>query len=90
VAARESYLGQLRRFWFDTCLYTPEALELLIKVVGVDRVLFGTERPGSGHAFEDLKPVIEKLDCLDDAGRHAIFEGNARAVYTRAALPGSS
>lgn len=88
--ARESYLAQLRRFWFDTCLYTPEALELLIRVVGADRVLFGTERPGSGYAFEDLKPVIEKLDCLDDAGRHAIFEGNARALYTRAVLRGEA
>lgn len=88
--ARQSYLGQLRKFWFDTCLYTPESLDLLFGVVGADRVIFGTERPGSGYAFEDLKPVIEKLSCLDTARRHAVFEGNARALFTRANLPGES
>jgi 4-oxalmesaconate hydratase len=86
--ATAAYRAELRRFWFDTCLYTPEALELLFKVVGPDRVLFGTERPGSGGVLEDLKPVIEKLDVLDDGDRSAVFEGNARALYSRAALPG--
>lgn len=82
--ATASVLAQVRRFYYDTCLYTADALELLMKVVGADRVLFGTERPGSGRAFEDLRPVIEKLDCLDDTQRKAVFEGNARTVYTRA------
>ncbi|MBM9463584.1 amidohydrolase [Aeromicrobium sp. YIM 150415] len=74
----------LRHFYYDTCLYTPEALSLLIDVVGADRVLFGTERPGSGFAFEDLKPVIEKLPNLDDGGQRLIFEDNARRLYPRA------
>lgn len=77
---------ELRRFWFDTCLYTPEALTLLVSVVGADRVLFGTERPGSGFAFEDLKPVIEELPGLSEDDRTAIFEANARKLYTRAGL----
>ncbi|MET8878805.1 amidohydrolase family protein [Nocardia sp. NPDC004604] len=65
-------------------IYTPEALSLLIGVVGADRVLFGTERPGSGFAFEDLKPVIEKLPGLDEKQLQGIFEGNARSLYARA------
>lgn len=80
---REPFAETLKRFWFDTCLYTQEALELLIAVVGADRVLFGTERPGSGGSLEDLKPVIEKIPALSDDDRHAVFEGNARQVYTR-------
>lgn len=83
--ARESYIGKLRKFYFDTCIYTPEALDLLFRVVGTDRVLFGTERPGSGYGLEDVKPVIEKLDLLGESDLHAIFEGNARSVYSRLA-----
>ena len=76
------FTSQLRKFWYDTCLYTADALELLIKVVGSDRVLFGTERPGSGWAFEDIKPVIEKLPNVDDSDLACIFELNAREVYS--------
>jgi 4-oxalmesaconate hydratase len=83
ATARTRYVDKLRKFYYDTCLYTAEALDLLVKVVGSDRVLFGTERPGSGYGLEDLKPVIESLTTLTDADRRAIFEDNARAVYTR-------
>lgn len=79
----------LRRFWYDTCLYTPEALSLLIGVVGSDRVLFGTERPGSGFGFEDLRPVIENLPNLTDKDLALIFEQNARAVYSHVSFTGS-
>ncbi|WP_067904289.1 amidohydrolase family protein [Nocardia vaccinii] len=76
----------LRKFYYDTCLYTPAALSLLIGVVGSDRVLFGTERPGSGFAFEDIKPVIEGLPGLRDEDLTNIFEENVRKLYKRAAL----
>jgi 4-oxalmesaconate hydratase len=84
--ARESYLTKLRRFWFDTCIYTPEALELLVRVVGSDRVLFGTERPGSGYGLEDIKPVIDSIQTLTDGDRLAIFEKNVAEVYSRLSL----
>ena len=42
----EEFDAALRRLYFDTCLYSREALEPLFKVVGTDRCLFGTERPG--------------------------------------------
>jgi 4-oxalmesaconate hydratase len=84
---REPFEDTLGRFWFDTCLYTGPALSLLISTVGSDRVLFGTERPGSGAPYDDLKPVIEKLPGLSDQDRTAIFEANARAVYSRLPRP---
>ncbi len=81
--AKEVFTGRLRKFWFDTCLYTTEALGLLCQVVGADRVLFGTERPGSGYGLEDVKPLIDALPGLTDSDRAAIFEQNARTVYSR-------
>lgn len=90
------FLDDLRRFYFDTVLHYPAALELLIKTVGADRAVFGTERPGSGSAkdaatgrqFDDLKPVIEGFNFLSDAERAEIFEGNARRIFPRLAARG--
>jgi 4-oxalmesaconate hydratase len=85
----ERFEDALRKLWFDTCLYSKEGLELAFKVCGPDRVLFGTERPGTGTAFDpetdrwidDLKPVIESIDWLTEADRRKIFEENARSLY---------
>lgn len=87
----ERFEVALRRFFFDSVLHNPLSLELLLRTVGPDRVLFGTERPGSGstlnpltgHDFDDLKPVIDKIDFLTDSERRAVFEDNARAVFPR-------
>ncbi|GAB4182658.1 MAG: amidohydrolase family protein [Thalassobaculales bacterium] len=82
----------MRKLHYDTCNYSEEALEFLFKVIGTDNVMFGTERPGTGSAFnpdwghdyDDLKPIIEKMACLSDADRQKLFEGNARRLYSRA------
>lgn len=85
---------KLKHFYFDTVLHYPLALELLLKTVGAEQTLFGTERPGSGSTtnpatgapFDDLKPVIEAMDFLTADDRTAIFEGNARKVFPRLKL----
>jgi predicted TIM-barrel fold metal-dependent hydrolase len=85
----ERFEESLRRLYFDTVLHYPPALKLLIELVGADRCLFGTERPGSGSAidpgtgrdFDDLKPVLASFDWLSDSDRQLIFEDNARALF---------
>ena len=48
----ELFSDRMRKnLWFDTVMYTPEALRLLIEVMGADRLLFGTECPGTGSAI---------------------------------------
>jgi predicted TIM-barrel fold metal-dependent hydrolase len=91
----EHFDSLLRKFWFDTVLYNRESLELLFRVVGADRCLFGTEKPGSGSAmdpatgldFDDLKPVVESIEFLSDEERHAIFVGNAEMLFARLNIP---
>jgi 4-oxalmesaconate hydratase len=90
----QSFDDRLRKMWFDTCVYTRNPLELLFKEVGWDRCLFGTEKPGSGSAvdpvtgrdYDDIRPVIESIDFLSSEARAAIFEGNARSVFSRLAV----
>ena len=80
---------KMRNLWFDTTLYTPLALELLIKTVGVDRCLFATECPGTGSAtnpdtgryMDDIAPMIKGFDWLSAADKKAILEDNARKLF---------
>jgi predicted TIM-barrel fold metal-dependent hydrolase len=85
----ERFRDRLRLLYFDTVLYTGPALELLIKTVGADRCLFGSECPGvgsvvdpdTGETMDHIRPHIDKFDCLPQADREKIFAGNARKVY---------
>lgn len=87
----EFFDSQLKHLNFDTTTYDKDALELLFKVVGPDRVLFATENPGtgsaidprSGRAFDDLKPVIESIAFLSEKDKENIFECNCTRLYTR-------
>lgn len=82
-----SFLDGYKKLYFDGTLYTKEALELLIKVVGPERVLFGTETPGRGsfkyeeRMLDDLRPVVESIDWLSAAQKKMILEDNARRVF---------
>jgi len=87
----EFFDDRLRRLHFDTTTYDKDALELLFKVVGADRVLFATENPGTGsapdpktgRAYDDLKPVIEEIAFLSEEDRRNVFECNCTRLYTR-------
>ncbi len=90
----ELFRDSMRRLHYDTCVYNVEGLDLLFKIVGPDRCLFGTELPGtgteidpvSGRVFDDIKPLIEdQIPWLTDADKFALLEGNARRLFK---LPG--
>lgn len=87
----ESFDQQLRTLYFDTVLYNAESIEFLIKMVGADRCLFGSERPGTGHTkdpvtgrwLDDLRPFIEGMSGLTDDDKTRVLSGNALAIFTR-------
>jgi 4-oxalmesaconate hydratase len=88
----KSFDEQLKQLYFDTCNYSRDSIELLLKVAGTDNVLFGTEKPGTGSArdpvsgrdYDDMKPVIESIEWLTSTQRKNIFECNCARVYSRA------
>ena len=85
------FIERLRRLWFDTCLYTEEGIDLLLRTVGVERCLFGTEKPGTGSQFDaasgrwydDIHLLIDAIDWLSDEDRAALYSDNARSLFTR-------
>jgi 4-oxalmesaconate hydratase len=76
--------------FFDTCVYHLPGIELLLKVVPLDNILFGSEMvgavrgidPETGHYYDDTKRYIDALP-LSEEQRYKLFEGNARKVYPR-------
>ena len=87
--ASEPFIDSLRRLYFDTVLYSEEALRLLIKTVGPDRCIFGAERPGVGTVkdpttdrwMDDIQPFIDGFEWLTPQEKTAIFSGNAMRVF---------
>lgn len=66
----------LRRFYFDSLVFEPEALRYLVDLVGADRVAIGTDSP---FDMADQQP-IETLDAvprLSREDRHQVCCGTA-------------
>ncbi len=79
----------MRNLYYDTVLYSKDSLALLIKTVGADRCLFGTERPGVGTVkdprtnrwLDETRWLIEDFDWLSAAEKKMIFEDNAKTLF---------
>jgi len=82
----------LKNVFFDTCVYHLPGIELLLKVIPVDNILFGSEMvgavrgidPRTGQYYDDTKKYVDTLP-LSEGDRYKLFEGNARRVYPRIA-----
>lgn len=80
----------LKNVFFDICVYHLPGIELLLRVIPVENILFGSEMvgavrridPESGDYFDDTKRYLDAL-LVCDADRNKIFEGNARRVFPR-------
>jgi 4-oxalmesaconate hydratase len=82
----------LKNVFFDTCVYHQPGIDLLLKVIPVENILFGSEMvgavrgidPRTGHHYDDTKRYLDALP-LGEGDRSKIFEGNALKVYPRLA-----
>ena len=81
----------LKNLFFDTCVYHLPGIELLLKVVPVDNILFGSEMvgavrgidPNTGNYYDDTKKYIDQLTTVSADDKQKLFEGNIRKVYPR-------
>jgi aminocarboxymuconate-semialdehyde decarboxylase len=69
----------LRRLWFDTCVFSAELIDNLIKTVGVDRVMMGSDYP---FDMGDPDPVgLVNKAKLSDTDRQKVLFGNASRLF---------
>jgi 4-oxalmesaconate hydratase len=81
----------LNNVYFDTCVYHKPGIELLLKVIPADNILFAQEifgavrgvNPETGFNYDDTKRYIDSIDGLSAADREKIFNGNVHRVYGR-------
>jgi 4-oxalmesaconate hydratase len=80
----------MKNVYFDTCVYHQPGIDLLVEVIDVGNILFGSEMvgavrgidPRTGHHFDDTKRYIDAL-ALPTGDKQRIFETNARRVFPR-------
>ena len=85
----EPFEEAARRVYWDMAIYDTEGMEMLIKRVGSDRVLFATEMfgavnaidPKTGRNFEEVVPIFQAVPGLSEEDRYNITEGNAKRLY---------
>lgn len=76
--SREPPRSYLDRFWYDTAVFDRQALHQLVREVGVDKVLLGTDFP---FDLADTDPLPTILGAeLDLADQDAILFTNARQL----------
>ncbi|XAH22889.1 amidohydrolase family protein [Xylophilus sp. GW821-FHT01B05] len=81
----------LNNIFFDTCVYHQPGIDLLLKVIPEDNILFASEvvgavrgiDPETGYYFDDTRRYVDAVPALSAEGRHKVFEGNARRVFPR-------
>ena len=84
----------MKNVFFDTCVYHQPGIDLLVDVIPVENILFASEMvgavrgidPETGYYFDDTKRYIDNCAALSDADKQAIFEDNARRVFSRMRL----
>jgi 4-oxalmesaconate hydratase len=80
----------MKNVCFDTCVYHQPGIDLLVRVIDIENIVFGSEMvgavrgidPETGHYFDDTKRYIDALP-LDATDKRRIFELNARRIYPR-------
>jgi 4-oxalmesaconate hydratase len=80
----------LHNVFFDTCVYHQAGIDLLLRVIPVENILFGSEMvgavrgidPESGHHYDDTKRYFDAAGLTEET-RRRIFETNAYRVYPR-------
>lgn len=80
----------MKNVFFDTCVYHQAGIDLLVRVIDVDNILFGSEMigavrgidPETGFYFDDTKRYIDALS-IPESDKSRILEKNARRVFPR-------
>ncbi len=65
----------LDKIWFDSLVYEPDCLRMLIDQVGAGQVVIGTDYPFD-MGFYDIHPMLAQVPGLTDDERAGILGGN--------------
>lgn len=86
---KQLFSEKMKKLYYDTVLYTQDAIELLVKTVGVDRCIFGAECPGTGSQvhpktgkpLDDVAPLVNAISFLNAEQKEDILWRNAVKLF---------
>jgi aminocarboxymuconate-semialdehyde decarboxylase len=76
TVTRQPFDEAFARLYFDTLIFRPDALEFLLRSVGAERVLLGTDYPADMGRWDQV-PMIQGLSFLTPAEKDLVLGGNA-------------
>jgi 4-oxalmesaconate hydratase len=93
-ANRKPLEERILQIHFDTAVYDKDAMEMLIRKVGPDNVIYASEpfgtakniNPETGRPFDEIIDFITDIPWLTQADKEKIFSGNAQKLYSRAPM----
>ncbi|MDE2515765.1 MAG: amidohydrolase [Rhodospirillales bacterium] len=88
---RRPFEEMVKHLYFDLALYDRDSMELAIRRMGPDNLLYASEMfgtakavdPTTGRCYDDTVPFLKEIDWLSEADKEKIFSGNARRLYSR-------
>ena len=91
LARKPRFEEMVRHLYFDMAIYDQDSMELLVRRMGADNVLYASEMfgtakavdPATGRCYDDTVPFVQAISWLGEQDRYKIFEGNARRLYAR-------
>jgi 6-methylsalicylate decarboxylase len=76
-----AFADYLRHFWYDTATCGPASIAAAAAVVGLDRLVFGSDAPFGPPLFTDRTvAALDDCDELDARGKQAISSGTAQLL----------
>jgi 4-oxalmesaconate hydratase len=93
-AKKVPFEESVRKLYFDLSTYDQESVDLTIKKMGVDNVLYASEMWGSAQfvdpetnkRYDDTVHMVTESDWLSADDKEKILHTNAQRLYSRAKL----
>ena len=75
---KEKPSSYLARIYYDSVVYTQDALELCLKVGGEDNLLYGSDYP---HNIGDMSGCLARVNSLSSSVAAKVRDGNAMRIF---------
>lgn len=73
------FKADLRRFYYDTIGYSDDVLDYLVRVIGADRILMGSDYCFP-IAYERPLEIVTRHPTLTEAQKYSIAAENAKRL----------
>ncbi len=78
ITIKERPSSYMHRLYLDTVVYSPDVLDMAVKAVGPDNVLYGSDFP---HNISDMPGILKLVDALPAGTREKVRGRNQERIF---------